>query len=212
MKFIDLTGQKFGNLTVVKYIGNRNWECKCDCGNVTTVKGYNLKNGHTKSCGCLSKQQARINGKNTIMDLTNKRFGNLTVVKYVDNSKWLCQCDCGNTTIVSQSNLCRQTKPTKSCGCLVTLDEANNRNIVEDTNVGNIRSTTLSKRNTTGVKGVCYLKSRGMYQAYITFQKRQYVLLTSSSFEKCVEARKKAEKNIFGDFLKWYDENYKKDK
>lgn len=29
------------------------WECKCDCGNIIKALGYNLKNGHTRSCGCL---------------------------------------------------------------------------------------------------------------------------------------------------------------
>lgn len=60
-KIIDLEGQKFSRLTVVKlaYINKHKttmWECLCDCGNTTTVRGYCLRNGHTKSCGCLSKE------------------------------------------------------------------------------------------------------------------------------------------------------------
>lgn len=55
--FIDLTGQKFNNLTVQKYVGKNKgghslWLCKCDCWKETIVIGINLKNGHTKSCGC----------------------------------------------------------------------------------------------------------------------------------------------------------------
>lgn len=34
------------------------WKCKCDCGNIITVRGTNLRNGKTKSCGCLSKEKA----------------------------------------------------------------------------------------------------------------------------------------------------------
>lgn len=53
----DLTGQKFGRLTAVRYIGKSKgkqtmWECLCDCGNTVNVQQQNLKNGHTKSCGC----------------------------------------------------------------------------------------------------------------------------------------------------------------
>lgn len=57
----SLIGEKFGRLTVIKYAGDkyahksgRNswWECRCDCGNITTVKDCKLKGGHTKSCGC----------------------------------------------------------------------------------------------------------------------------------------------------------------
>lgn len=55
--FIDLTGQKFGRLTVVKRIENKGkstmWECLCTCGNVTNVSAGNLRKGHTQSCGCL---------------------------------------------------------------------------------------------------------------------------------------------------------------
>ena len=58
----DLTGQKFGKLTVIKRIGTHYapsgvsspiWLCQCDCGNQTEVMSAALKNGHTSSCGCL---------------------------------------------------------------------------------------------------------------------------------------------------------------
>lgn len=55
---IDLTGQKFNRLKVVKDSGKRQqrgvvWECLCDCGNKTEVATKYLKNGNIKSCGCL---------------------------------------------------------------------------------------------------------------------------------------------------------------
>lgn len=58
MKAIDLSGQKFGNLTVLRIANAQNkngryYECLCDCGNRTIVLGQNLKRGITKSCGCL---------------------------------------------------------------------------------------------------------------------------------------------------------------
>lgn len=59
-KLIDLTGQKFAKLTVIKREENTKkgcvrWECLCDCGNKTIVSGGNLKSGAVKSCGCLVK-------------------------------------------------------------------------------------------------------------------------------------------------------------
>lgn len=54
----DITGQKFGKLTAIKVVGNRNgyiWECVCDCGNIRNVSLANLGSGHTRSCGCLNK-------------------------------------------------------------------------------------------------------------------------------------------------------------
>ena len=61
-KLIDLTGKKFGRLTVIKrsYPNSEdeypNWLCKCECGNERIVRGDLLRNGHTKSCGCLRKE------------------------------------------------------------------------------------------------------------------------------------------------------------
>lgn len=64
MKFIDLTGQKFGRLTaIVRSIGRTangyKWFCECDCGNETFVLGVNLRSGQTRSCGCLSLEVNR---------------------------------------------------------------------------------------------------------------------------------------------------------
>lgn len=57
-KLIDLTGQRFGRLTVIEYAGTdkggkARWRCRCDCGKETIVIGKNLRSGRTKSCGCL---------------------------------------------------------------------------------------------------------------------------------------------------------------
>lgn len=66
-KFIDLTGQRFGRLVVVKraddYISpsgghKARWLCECDCGNTKVITGECLRNGSSKSCGCWNKEQA----------------------------------------------------------------------------------------------------------------------------------------------------------
>jgi hypothetical protein len=54
---IDLTGQRFGRLVVLEDAGRAKngrckWLCLCDCGSKTVVIADNLKQGHTKSCGC----------------------------------------------------------------------------------------------------------------------------------------------------------------
>lgn len=61
-RFIDLTGQRFGRLTVIGDSGERSnngsiyWKCKCDCDNETKVVVTALRDGSTKSCGCLWKE------------------------------------------------------------------------------------------------------------------------------------------------------------
>ena len=61
-ELIDLTGKKFGKLTVIRrdedYVspsGNKTakWYCKCDCGNYISVNGTSLREGYTRSCGCI---------------------------------------------------------------------------------------------------------------------------------------------------------------
>lgn len=64
----NLVGEKFGRLTVLSpdedYISHdghhyAKWLCKCDCGSVISVRGDSLKNGRTKSCGCLTPDNNR---------------------------------------------------------------------------------------------------------------------------------------------------------
>jgi len=61
---IDLTGRKFGRLTVIKRVyPNRGehpyWLCKCECGTEKIIRGNDLKTGRTKSCGCLKREIAK---------------------------------------------------------------------------------------------------------------------------------------------------------
>lgn len=55
---LDISGQKFGRLTVLEYAYTNKhrksvWRCKCDCGKEVDVQGYKLASGYTSSCGCL---------------------------------------------------------------------------------------------------------------------------------------------------------------
>jgi hypothetical protein len=59
MQLIDITGHKFGKLTVIRkapgvdYCTRAYWECVCDCGGTRIVNTYDLRKGPTKSCGCV---------------------------------------------------------------------------------------------------------------------------------------------------------------
>ncbi len=62
-KFIDITGQKFNRLTVIRLHSRGNgrdkqafWWCKCECGSELAVRGYCLRKNHTRSCGCLQPE------------------------------------------------------------------------------------------------------------------------------------------------------------
>ena len=71
-KKIDLSaGQHFGRLIVIcedesAKNGEAKWKCQCDCGNITSVLGSNLRNGNTKSCGCFRKECMETHGLTSV--------------------------------------------------------------------------------------------------------------------------------------------------
>lgn len=149
---IDLIGQHFNQLTVIKETDKRNasgcilWECKCSCGNITYAASTELKNGHKKSCGCLQKIKAGEIGRNNLIDISGKKFGKLTVIKKMYSKKttnnstkiyWLCQCDCGQSKII-EGNALKQGNTT-SCGCIKSLGEQKIANILNDYNISYVR-------------------------------------------------------------------------
>lgn len=123
----DLTGKKFGHLTVLRLSEKRNpinnkilWECKCDCGSseIVYASSGNLKQGYKTSCGCAKIEQLKEVQRNNIKDLTGKKFGNLTVLYMVDGispTTWHCVCDCGQEVNRLATSLYQGN--TTNCGC-----------------------------------------------------------------------------------------------
>lgn len=79
--FLDMTGKRFGRLTVVEYVGNTRegraeWRCVCDCGKTIVAHGKNIRRGNTKSCGCLKleKSTKRIVDLNTTHGMAHSRL------------------------------------------------------------------------------------------------------------------------------------------
>lgn len=157
-KFIDLTGKRFGRLTVIKKSDKRDksgsvyWDCECDCGNKCEIAGSQLRKGVTKSCGCLDHP-----------DLTGKKFGKLTVIGLGEPRIkpcgkpvriWKCQCDCGNETNVCTSDL--NSGHTTSCGCV-------KKNILADITRKHGMTGTRIYNEYRGMKARCYNKN---YQNY----------------------------------------------
>lgn len=126
----DLTNQRFGRWTVLYRVDSivepsgrkaTVWRCRCNCGNEQDVRASSLKNGSSKSCGCL---KADVLTKTR--DLKNERFGRWLVLdrapdkiicqKYKRAQKmWHCKCDCGNENDVSEQSLVQGKSV--SCGC-----------------------------------------------------------------------------------------------
>lgn len=106
-KWIDLTGQIFGDFKAIEYLGDKRWVIQCTiCGEVKEIYTYNMK----KLVGvtCQKKKPP------TIVINPGDRFGEWEVLSYEGNKKYLCRCSCGNEKLVFRENLLNGSST--SCG------------------------------------------------------------------------------------------------
>lgn len=214
-KRIDLTGCKFGRLTVTKedlkreeseHNNIRYWFCKCECGNVVpySINQSNLTTGHTTSCGC----QAEDN-RSTRENLLGQKFNKLTVL-FPDYNRgnrtkprWFCKCDCGNPLLVSVASDNLKNGSVKSCGCAL-IDAGKERrehNVYELSDDGNYY--TVYDKN-----GEYFLIDKEDYEKvseyYWTFSNKGYVFANFSI------GHRKARKLFLHRFVMGLDFNDKK--
>lgn len=140
----DLTGMKYNHLLVLRqaddYISKKGihyaqWVVKCDCGKTDefVVRDNDLKNSHTKSCGCIKLRDEIVRSKK---DLTNMTFGRLTVLSQanedyiypngVHESKWWVICNCGKSDKFTVRYGHLTSRNTRSCGCLAIESKIKN--------------------------------------------------------------------------------------
>lgn len=171
---IDITGQRFGRLTVLHRDTRENdshawWVCLCDCGNKKIAYGAHLKSGSTRSCGCLNKERSQSRkGVMTAKSLVGNRFGRLTVVsRFVKpndkNPKWVCRCDCGNTSIVQGGSL--KNGRIKSCGCL-NIELTKVRNLTHGKSVLNNGARDRTYQTWQGMIQRCHNEKHPAYKWY----------------------------------------------
>lgn len=177
-------GQKYNRLTVIEQTQERDscgrimWLCKCDCGNLTKVDSSSLRNGNTKSCGCLKKENF---GDSLYVDLTGQKFGKLLVLERVENTwdgraRWKCQCDCGTIKEIVGEAL--RNGSSMSCGCIASRGEYLIRQYLNQYNIN--FQTQYSFSDLKGAGGgllrfdFAVFKKNSIY-CLIEFQGRQHV-------------------------------------
>ena len=118
-----LSGARFGRWTVSdQYVcdrrGERKYFCRCDCGTERYVLERSLKSGGSRSCGCLTRENAR---RENAYDLTGRSFGDLTALHVSEQAHrnggvwWTCSCSCGGACDVPATLLVTARKT--HCGC-----------------------------------------------------------------------------------------------
>lgn len=235
----DIINQKFNHLTVIKfngikYVWNKSrqvprymYYCQCDCGNYIEVERQNLKQLHTKSCGCLKhKSKNQINQYEICDDY---------VIGYLsDNSTFIIDTDDYNKIkqyywykndqgYIITYNI-KKDKQTRLHRFILNVhdtkepfidhidgDKTNNRksNLRLCTHKQNLRNRSATKNSSTHAKGVTIRKNKNnvVYIATISYtddnNNRKYIHCgTFKTIEEAQKARYEKEKELFGEFAR----------
>ena len=221
-KFIDLTGQKFGRLTVKSKLPQENgqkiiyWLCDCDCGTKNIkIRGYSLRNGHTKSCGCLNIEKTiernHLKRKVNKYDLTHDYGIGYTSknepfyfdLEDYDKIKDYCWMYDGYGYVVDRNNLKQHRLIMNEYNPEIEIDHINHN--ISDNRKINLRranrsdnqsNSKLSKNNTSQCKGVSYRKDVGKWRSVLIRNNIRYELGSYLKKEDAVKARKEAEEKL----------------
>lgn len=201
----DLTGRRFGKLTVLKELGGGRILCRCDCGEEKIFIKSNVKRGLARSCGRCVRRHTR---RDLIKDTVGQRFGKLVVLKELGYGRVLCRCDCGNTKEISKTHLLNGD--IISCGCKMRKNaiEARAPKLYKGTDINKISTATATSRSSTGIRGVSYSTRRGKYRANIGFRGQKFELGYFDTLEEAAKARKAAEERLYKPLIEeWRDKN-----
>ena len=232
MRGNDLTGKKFGRLTVLglaeKKGKKRMWRCICSCPlkKEIIVSGSNLVTGHTTSCGCYMKERT---------SKTHKKYNDYEVqedyvIMYTTKGEpffvdledfWKVKNICWHKDrkgyIVSKSpKLIFLHQVIMDCPKGLKVDHLGGSSTCNDNRKYNLRIATtaqnsINKRkldsNTSGTTGVSWNKNAKRWSASIGVNCQTIFLGNYAKYEDAVKARKKAEEKYFGEWS--YDNSQK---
>ena len=203
-KLIDITGEKYNYLTVIKEVERkgkyiRRWLCECDCGKMTEVNQGDLRNSHIKSCGCLHKKAITKHGfykhpvYNIICDMIRRCYNpNDTGYKWY-GAKGITVCkewkdDHGAFVKWALSNGWKKG---------LQIDRANNKlgyspnNCRFVTNSENSANQSMQSNNTSGYTGITRIQNSLKYRCRITNKGKEYHLGSFDTIEQALIVRNK---------------------
>lgn len=212
-KVIDLKGQKFGRLTVIKRVESAKqykskWLCTCECGNETSVQSYSLRSGNTKSCGCLQKEivaeQSTIHGnsKRGKMSPEYLSWSNMHTRCKNKNSPSYCSYGKRGISVYKKWNKFENfladmgEKPSPEH----SLERKENDGNYEPNNCKwatveeQARNKRLYANNKSGHRGISRIKKNGKWQATIGVKGKSIYLGEYTDIQDAINAKIKAEK------------------
>lgn len=226
IKHEDLIGKRFGRLTIKNMIRQGKtifYECLCDCGAKKVVRKGDITRGNIKSCGCLSRDRAKLLNKkhNKWKFVGDIAIGTTSTgidfyIDLADYEKCKDICWFGNYDRHTNSYYIYGTQNNKKISLHqfllgkkdgFVIDHKNHNTI--DNRRKNLRMVTLSENamnqkiksnNTSGAKGVRWHKATQKWQVGIGVGKKQIYLGVYENFEDAVKVRKDAEIKYFGEY------------
>lgn len=218
-KCLDLVGNKYGKLTVLKRLENdknnkSRWLCQCDCGNECISYGSDLKRGHTKSCGCYKPDLKKYNtydlsgnygvgytskGQEFYFDLEDYN----KIKDYcwsINGNGYVIYCSGGNVVIFHRLVMnCPEDKDVDH----IHGSKTNNDNRKSNLRICSHHKNTMNRKysaNTSGCVGVCFDKRKNKWLARIKVNYKDIYLGYYKDFDEAVKVRKEAEEKYFGEY------------
>jgi len=144
----------------------------------------------------------------------------LTAIAPAENingrTAWRCRCDCGRERVVKTYHLrsgkitsCGCDRPCARSGAPMPAGAAGRDSLtyIDGTCVEMLRAKTVRRNNTSGVPGVDWVPSKGLWRAAICFKGKRHYLGGYQNFEDAVKARKRAEEELHDRFLREFDKH-----
>lgn len=203
-ELVDLNGQRFGKLIVLFRAPDKNkqvmWDCVCDCGNTSIVRGTHLRKGLTVSCGCYRIEANKTHGQS---DTRLYKVWSQMVQRCSKHKDYagrgITVCDRWRESF--ENFLEDMGQPEEG----LTLDriDTNGDYCPENCRWVNMSIQGFNQRkrltNTSGKSGVSWNKRNLNWRARITVMYKEIHLGYFDSFEEAVEVREKAEIKYFGE-------------
>jgi len=207
-RLIDITGQKFGRLTAIECVASgtnqhAQWRCMCDCGTETIVAAQHLKQGTTKSCGCLrleiTRQRSTIHGKcyeklYCIWKTMRQRCSNSKARQYPQyGGRGICVCDEWQNNFMAFYHWAM----TNDYSHGLSIDRIDNDGNYEPTNCrwATKHQQGANKRNNTDFVGVVFNKRCNSFTAHLQVGGKYVYRKTFKTKLEAITARLQAEKD-----------------